>query len=143
MGARASSPLRSGLSQTPPNLTQRFIMTPSSDFPTAIEALLSLEKDNSSLQVSMKINQKGDFILQAKNAETYILVNITTLTTGKSVNLLTYTPPLNKTKMVLEGYPHGFPMDRLEGQSLIESVEVPTNQRRYQTRFGHCIRGTH
>lgn len=40
---------------------------------------------------------------------------------GKIVSLLPYSPP-NRTKMVLEGYPHGFPMDRLEEHPLIESA---------------------
>lgn len=90
---------------------QRFIITPSPDFPTAIEALLSLEEQNSSLQVSTKLTQKGDFILQAKNTENFhILVNIATFNKWKSISLLTYNPPSKKTKMVLEGYAHDFPM---------------------------------
>jgi len=107
---------------TPPDLSRKFIISPS-DFSTSIEALLALEKENPAIQVATKVTKQGDFILQAKNEETFhILNNTTILNIGKCINLKPFSPPLKRTKMVLEGYPHGFPMERLLEHHLIESA---------------------
>jgi len=77
-----------GISISPPDLAQRFIITPSPDFSTSIEALMALEKNNPTLQVSTKVTQQGDFILQAKNEESfYILADTTLLNSGKCISL--------------------------------------------------------
>lgn len=105
------------------SLSTRFLITKSTDFSSSIEALLAIEKEYPSLQVSTKITSQGDYILQAKDKETLTLLqNIKVLNSGKTVNLTTYYSSPKKTKRVLEGYPLGFPMDRLENHPLIESA---------------------
>jgi len=103
-------------------LMTKFVITESEDFSSSIEALLALEKEFPSLQVSTKITPKGDYILQAKDNDSLLtLQNAAVLSNGKTVAVNLYDPLLKITKMVLEGYPIGFPMDHLENHPLVES----------------------
>lgn len=86
-----------------------FIISSIEDITTSIESLLALEKDFPTLKVST-INNKGDYILKPTNPDSLqILEHTRVLSNGKTINLCSYSPPLKKTKMVLEGYPLGFP----------------------------------
>ncbi|ROT69723.1 hypothetical protein C7M84_012045 [Penaeus vannamei] len=100
-----------------------YIISTNEDFPTSIEALLALDKDFPSLKVSTNINNKGDCILKPVNPDSLqILDNTKVLSTGKTINLSPYCRPPKKTKMVLEGYPLGFPLSRLREHPLIDSA---------------------
>lgn len=100
-----------------------FIIFPNDDFSTSIEALLAFEKAFPFLQVFKKITNKIEYILKAKDSATfYILQNTRVLSSGKTINLCAYRPSPKKTRMVLEGYPFGFPLNHLQENPLIESA---------------------
>lgn len=104
-------------------IPSEYITTSNDDFPTSIEALLALEKDYPSLQVSIRLTKKGDYIFTTTDSDTArILQDVKVLSSDKTVTLGPYTPPPKTTKMVVEGYPLGFPLDHIKEHPLIESA---------------------
>lgn len=111
-----------------------FIISPNEDYATSIEALLALEIDCPSLQVSTRITTKRDYTYSSpKSLKPYKFSRIpsflATKRKKKSVSIALYTTPPKKTIMILEGYTLGFPLDRLCDHPLVKSA----------SRLEHCL----
>lgn len=104
------------------SLKERFLVSPSDDFTTAIEAFHAITKDQPSLNVNPKPLQSGDLVVQPLDTTSLqILQSVAVLGNGKIVNLAPFNPT-QKTKIVLEGYPLSFDIDWLLQHPSVETA---------------------
>lgn len=105
-------------------MSHKFLIALSKDFATAVEAMFAIEEEFPFIDVTTAITNDGHFILTPKTDSTRTLLDsLTTLASGKIVNITSYVPEPRKFRAILEKIPIGFPLQRLTDLPDVISAE--------------------
>jgi len=105
-------------------MSHKFLIALSKDFATAVEAMFAIEEEFPFIDVTTAITNDGHFILTPKTDSTRTLLDsLTTLASGKIVNITSYVPEPRKFRAILEKILIGFPLQRLTDLPDVISAE--------------------